>query len=272
MLKIDDECRIYSKENSGPYKFVCNISTYADFDISLWDYGRPVINIFFNNLQGAQHASQFVWLAADFFDGRELPGTDCKVRSWKQPSSCKTFFTIDYSPTIELRNFWKIGDIREDVKYVVNVLRNLFRIFEAGRYSKMKDYVEKENEDMYSTIIENIKKYSINSKDVCLGGRSVADNSVVKVTIGIEKVIYNYPATVVFWKDHTKTVVKCQGEDSYDPQKGFMLCILKKLMGNQGNYNNFIKKWCPEDIFETMSIRDTEGVKFTQMTITDKED
>lgn len=117
-------------------------------------------------------------------------------------------------------------------------------------------------------------KYSDSWNLVSLGTAICTDADMTSAAnlFGIEKVVYNYPATVVFWKDHTKTVVKCQGEDSYDPQKGFMLCILKKLRGNRGNYNNFIKKWCPEDIFETTSIRDTNGVKFTQMTITDKED
>lgn len=261
--------RIYAKENLGkPCKFVCNVSSYHDYDITIWDYGRPVIDIWWNNFQRAQYAKTFVLLAADYFNSKELPGTDSKIVSLIEPGA---MLYIDYIPTIELRNFWKIEDINEDIEYIVTELRRLLRIFEAGRYSNMKDNVEKETEDMYTTITESLYKYSHNSKDICLAGKSVADNSVVEVTIGIEKVIYNNPATVVFWKDHTKTVVKCQGEDSYDPQKGFMLCILKKLRGNQGNYNNFIKKWCPEDIFETMSIRNADGVKFTQITITDKE-
>lgn len=266
MSEVD---KIYAKENSGkPCKFVCGVYSYHDYNIAIWDYGRPVISIWLNKLQRAQYDGEFMKLAADYFNFKELPGTDSKIVSLIKPGD---ELCIDYVPTVELRNFWKIEDIKEDIKYIVTELRKLLLIFTAGRCSKMKEDAEKENKDMYTTISESLYKYSHNSKDICLTGKSAADNSVVKVTIGIEKVIYNNPATVIFWKDHTKTVVKCQGEDSYDPQKGFMLCILKKLMGNQGNYNNFIKKWCPEDIFETMSIRDANGVKFTQMTITDKE-
>lgn len=269
MLRIDDEYRIYAKKNSGePGKFVRYVTSYHDYDIVIWNFGRPVIDIWWSNFQRSQYAKTFVSLAADYFNFKELPGTDSKIVSSMESGK---ILRVDYVPTVELRNFWKIEDIMDDVEYVVRELRKLLRIFEAGRYSNMKDNVKKEKEDMYSSIMESVRRYSINSRDICLGGRSVADNSIGKATIGIEKVIYNNPATVVFWKDHTKTVVKCQGEDSYDHQKGFMLCILKKLMGNQGNYNNFIKKWCPEDIFETMSIRDANGVKFTQVTITDGE-
>lgn len=58
----------------------------------------------------------------------------------------------------------------------------------------------------------------------------------------IKKVIFNNPATIVFWADNTKTVVKCNGED-FDPEKGLAMAISKKALGNQGNYFNEIKKW-----------------------------
>ena len=51
----------------------------------------------------------------------------------------------------------------------------------------------------------------------------------------IKKVIYNPPATVIIWSDDTKTVVKCQEEDIYDKQTGFLLCIMKKIFGNKFN-------------------------------------
>lgn len=58
----------------------------------------------------------------------------------------------------------------------------------------------------------------------------------------IEKVIFNDPATIVFWKDGTKTIVKAVNE-VYDPEKGFAMAITKKFYGNEGNYYNHIKKW-----------------------------
>ena len=62
----------------------------------------------------------------------------------------------------------------------------------------------------------------------------------------IEKVIFNRPATIVFWSDDTKTVVKCDDGECFDREKGLAMAISKKTLGNQGNYYNEFKKWLPE--------------------------
>lgn len=61
----------------------------------------------------------------------------------------------------------------------------------------------------------------------------------------IKKVIFNKPATIVFWEDGTKTVVKALNED-FDPEKGLAMAIAKKALGNKGNYFSTIKKWTKE--------------------------
>ena len=58
----------------------------------------------------------------------------------------------------------------------------------------------------------------------------------------IKDVIFNDPATIVFWADGTKTVVKATNE-AFDPEKGLAMAISKKFFGNKGNYFNQIKKW-----------------------------
>ena len=50
--------------------------------------------------------------------------------------------------------------------------------------------------------------------------------------MGVKKVIFNAPATIVLWNDGTKTVVKCSENDIFDPEKGLAFCFLKKLLGN----------------------------------------
>lgn len=70
-------------------------------------------------------------------------------------------------------------------------------------------------------------------------------------TYQIKNVIFNNPATIVFWTDNTKTVVKCGPYDRYDPEKGLAMAFCKKMMGNRGNYYNVFKKWLPEES-ETM--------------------
>lgn len=63
----------------------------------------------------------------------------------------------------------------------------------------------------------------------------------------IKKVIFNDPATIVFWGDGTKTVVKCQEGDTFDKELGLAMAICKKHFGNKGRYNNEFKKWVYED-------------------------
>ena len=59
----------------------------------------------------------------------------------------------------------------------------------------------------------------------------------------IKNVIFNYPATIVFWNDGTKTVVKCDERDQFDPEKGITMAFFKKMHGNIGHYFEEIKKW-----------------------------
>ena len=63
----------------------------------------------------------------------------------------------------------------------------------------------------------------------------------------IDRVIFNYPATIVIWKDGTKTVVKCQPGDVYSKETGLALCFAKKALGNKGNFNDVFHKWVPEE-------------------------
>lgn len=51
--------------------------------------------------------------------------------------------------------------------------------------------------------------------------------------IYLKKVIYNAPATIAFWSDDTKTVCKCDPRDRYDPEKGLLLCQMKKMYGGE---------------------------------------
>ena len=63
----------------------------------------------------------------------------------------------------------------------------------------------------------------------------------------VKQVLYKNPATIVFWNDGSKTVVKCQENDAYDPEKGLAMAILKKMNGNTGYYYKEFKKWLPKE-------------------------
>jgi hypothetical protein len=63
----------------------------------------------------------------------------------------------------------------------------------------------------------------------------------------VDKAIFNDPATIVFWKDGTKTVVKAQEGDKYDPEKGLAMAFSKKMFGNEGNYYDQFTKLLPKE-------------------------
>ena len=59
----------------------------------------------------------------------------------------------------------------------------------------------------------------------------------------IKNVIFNDPATIVFWADGTKTVVQCRDDDIYDPEKGLAMAMCKKMLGNKHDYYHTFKHW-----------------------------
>lgn len=98
-----------------------------------------------------------------------------------------------------------------------------------------KDYCQKDVDlqmDLYRTILNST-----------YGTKAFKTNYIPE----IKNVIFNDPATIVFWDDGTKTVVKCQDGDEFDPEKGLAMAIVKKTYGNKGSYCNQLKKWLPKE-------------------------
>ena len=54
------------------------------------------------------------------------------------------------------------------------------------------------------------------------------------------RIIFNPPATIVFWKDGTKTVVKCAEGEKFDPYTGFCYAFTEHFLGSISH----IKKLC----------------------------
>lgn len=59
----------------------------------------------------------------------------------------------------------------------------------------------------------------------------------------IQRVIFNPPATIVFWRDGSKTVVKCGEHDIFDPEKGLAMAISKRAFGDNRDYYEVFAKW-----------------------------
>ena len=63
--------------------------------------------------------------------------------------------------------------------------------------------------------------------------------------MGIKKVIFNEPATIILWTDGSKTIVKCAEDEVFDAEKGFAMAVCKKLFGS--DFKKVFKEFVPEE-------------------------
>lgn len=63
----------------------------------------------------------------------------------------------------------------------------------------------------------------------------------------IERVIFHEPATIVFWSDNTKTIVKCMEGELFDEEKGIAMAFMKKMYGDK--YKQKIRRHIPVHAF-----------------------
>ena len=76
------------------------------------------------------------------------------------------------------------------------------------------------------------------------GGLNASKKSTYATnTAAIKDVIFAPPATIVYWSDGSKTVVKCSENDVFDPEKGLAMAIAKRCGGNKGSYYKEIQNW-----------------------------
>lgn len=95
-----------------------------------------------------------------------------------------------------------------------------------ARFVADEDYMRKSRASagMLLDAIFNGPKKSGNTLDI--------SGSVTNAALKARRVIFNPPATIVLWEDRTKTVVKCDPEDTFDEMKGLALYYMKKALGN----------------------------------------
>ena len=73
----------------------------------------------------------------------------------------------------------------------------------------------------------------------CVGNKTASATN----TAAIKNVIFAPPATIVYWSDGSKTVVKCSEKDVFDPEKGLAMAVAKRCGGNNGSYYKEIRNW-----------------------------
>ena len=97
------------------------------------------------------------------------------------------------------------------------------------------------------TFPPDYSRYGVTTYPIYFSGRLEGEfeyslDSPLLPFLEIEKVIFNEPATIVYWKDGEKTVVKTNNEP-FDKEKGLAMAIAKKVYGNKGSFNEIFRKF-----------------------------
>ena len=108
-------------------------------------------------------------------------------------------------------------------------------------HSKPKPYYYLEPD--YAHIVSPLQNWSRAVEQSNVNGNYIVIKTGGSDLPEIKDVIFNPPATIVLWKDGTKTVVKCDEKDTYSKETGLALAICKKAYGNIGAYNDVFNKW-----------------------------
>ena len=140
-----------------------------------------------------------------------------------------TFF--DKDPEIKTKYYDKFT-------YIHNKIKNLLH----AKPTNNSELVDKLNQIASSSLYISYCENYIKTVDE-LYQRCTKQKSMNK----IKNVIFNNPATIVFWSDGSKTVVKCGEGDTFDPEKGLAMAISKKFFDNKGYYCDIFKKWLPKN-------------------------
>lgn len=117
-------------------------------------------------------------------------------------------------------------------------------------------------EELYNDIVRHMRNvYGILNPKVEIKMPVTNDPEItinLSARVHIIDVIFNDPATIVFWSDGTKTVVKCCEDDVFDEEKGLAMAVCKKVSGNDSKaFHRGLKRWIksePKSEPETISI------------------
>lgn len=132
-------------------------------------------------------------------------------------------------------------------------------LFEGAR-TKLKELLNSQNENPDIRVAMGLQTYIPGARAYDAFGRvpgssgrypwdstdridsaSKAYESVVRA-LAIDHIFYDDIATVVFWKDGTKTIVKCPEGTPYDEYTAFCVAVAKKFYGTNSAIKRVIKK------------------------------
>lgn len=159
---------------------------------------------------------------------------------------------------VKIRNNWSgiyYGECNGERCTLNGRVGTVLVISDNGRFTSVQFpsvYNPHNNSDIFVIKTDALERIVSSADEYCKLVRSLGYSTESKQRLtglpAITKVLYNDPATIIFWNDGTKTIVKCGEHDEFDPEKGLAMAITKKVLGNKGNYYDEFKKWLPKDM------------------------
>lgn len=119
------------------------------------------------------------------------------------------------------------------IEYATSVKLTEVSDVELDVLKKMSKNTRADATMAYGEALERLKKYD----ESC---SYVAGERRHRAWFEPTKIIFNPPATIVFWKDGTKTVVKCQDGDIFNEEVGLAMAIAQKIAGNRSKYKKMV--------------------------------
>lgn len=99
--------------------------------------------------------------------------------------------------------------------------------------------------DIAAAVIDTEDEISAAIDQYCINDAKVTFDlytTQIKAEPHIDHVIFNGPATIVFWKDGTKTVVKHDGKGRKDKRTAIMYAFMRKIYGEGRSYHNILSE------------------------------
>jgi len=146
-------------------------------------------------------------------------------------------------------NIWEIIVMLPMLNRVFYVDPKLYPLPDEAMYASIKTLI------FPGTIDEGVSTDAHVFKGMCYSiprnsGRypwGSSSDHAIRIPLTIKRVIFQKPATIVFWEDGTKTVVKCSEKDTFDKEKGLAMAMIKKLSGNKSKYYDIFKQCITQD-------------------------
>jgi len=107
------------------------------------------------------------------------------------------------------------------------------------------DWLYKKSEAKMKEALKGAKNYMKKSTEVKFYTTPTTYMGPIKCC-DVDRIIFNPPATIVFWKDGSKTVVKCHGDQTFNPYYGFCAALAKHIYKSNSAVNRMVDKYVSE--------------------------